>query len=175
MTRSRSASTRATSIRPSLLEAGHLDAVCTAARTHDLTVVLGIVERAPDRGGHTLYCSVVTIRHDGSIGSVHRKLMPTYEERLCWGPGDGHGLRVHELGAFTLGSLNCWENWLPLARTALYAQGEDLHVAIWPGSRRNTEDITRFIAQEARSFVVSASSVPYGATTCRRRSPNATP
>ncbi|HYJ92408.1 MAG TPA: nitrilase-related carbon-nitrogen hydrolase, partial [Pyrinomonadaceae bacterium] len=59
----------------------------------------------------------------------------------------------------TVGGLNCWENWMPLARTALYAQGEDLHVAIWPGSIRNTQDITRFIAREARSFVVSVSSL----------------
>ena len=85
--------------------------------------------------------------------------MPTYEERLTWSPGDGHGLRVHRLGAFTVGGLNCWENWMPLARAALYGQGEDLHVAIWPGGRRNTEDITRFIAQEARSYVLSVSGL----------------
>ena len=64
--------------------------------------------------------------------------MPTYEERLTWSPGDGHGLRVHRLGAFTVGGLNCWENWMPLPRAALYGQGEDLHVAIWPGAGRNT-------------------------------------
>jgi nitrilase len=85
--------------------------------------------------------------------------MPTYDERLVWSTGDGHGLRTHELGKFTLGGLNCWENWMPLARTALYAQGEDLHVAVWPGSRRNTIDITRFIALESRSFVASVSSL----------------
>ncbi len=81
--------------------------------------------------------------------------MPTYEERLTWSPGDGHGLQVHPLKEFTVGGLNCWENWLPLARASLYGLGEDLHVAVWPGSIRNTEDITRFIAKEARSFVVS--------------------
>ena len=81
--------------------------------------------------------------------------MPTYEERLTWSPGDGHGLQVHPLKEFTVGALNCWENWLPLARASLYGLGEDLHVAVWPGSIRNTEDITRFIAKEARSFVVS--------------------
>jgi nitrilase len=71
----------------------------------------------------------------------------------------GHGLRTHKLGPFTVGGLNCWENWLPLPRAALYAQGEDLHVAIWPGNVRNTEDITRFIARESRSFVVSVSGL----------------
>ncbi len=95
----------------------------------------------------------------GMICSVHRKLVPTYEERLVWSNGDGNGLTVHSLGAFTIGGLNCWENWLPLARTTLYAQGENLHVCIWPGSVRNTEDICRFIAKESRSFVIAASGL----------------
>ncbi|NQV86607.1 MAG: carbon-nitrogen hydrolase family protein, partial [Woeseiaceae bacterium] len=68
-------------------------------------------------------------------------------------------LRTHKLGPFTAGGLNCWENWLPLARASLYAQGEDLHVAIWPGNVRNTEDITRFIARESRSYVLSVSGL----------------
>ena len=85
--------------------------------------------------------------------------MPTYEERLAWSIGDGNGLRVHTLGAFTVGGLNCWENWMPLARTALYAQGEDFHLCTFPGSRRNTDDITRFIAKESRSFVASVCCV----------------
>jgi nitrilase len=141
------------------IEAGDLDDICTAARENAIAVYLGVMERAPDRGGHSLYASMVYIDARGAIGSVHRKLMPTYEERLVWAMGDGHGLRTHELGPFTAGGLNCWENWLPLARAALYAQGEDLHVAIWPGSLRNTADITRFIAREGRSYVVSVSGL----------------
>lgn len=141
------------------LERDHLDGVRAAAAEHGVVVVLGIVERPADRGGHTLFCTLVTIDATGAIVSAHRKLMPTYEERLCWGPGDGHGLVTHAVGAFTLGSLNCWENWLPLARAALYGLGEDLHVAAWPGSERNTEDITRFLAKEGRSYVLSASSI----------------
>jgi len=66
---------------------------------------------------------------------------------------------THKVGPFTVGGLNCWENWLPLPRAALYAQGEDLHVAIWPGNVRNTEDITRFVARESRSYVVSVSGL----------------
>jgi nitrilase len=141
------------------IEAGDLDGVRTAARENAIAVYLGVMERAPDRGGHSLYASMVYIESSGTIGSVHRKLVPTYEERLVWAMGDGHGLRTHKLGPFTVGGLNCWENWLPLARAALYAQGEDLHVAIWPGSLRNTEDVTRFIAREGRSFVVSVSGL----------------
>ena len=91
--------------------------------------------------------------------SLHRKLQPTYEERLTWSPGDGHGLVTHSLGDFTVGGLNCWENWMPLARTSLYAQGEDLHIASWPGSYRNTHDITPMMAKEGRSFVISVSGL----------------
>jgi nitrilase len=106
-----------------------------------------------------LYCSLVYIDQSGKIGSIHRKLVPTYEERLVWSNGDGKGLTVHSVGDFTVGGLNCWENWLPLARTTLYAQGENLHVSNWPGSVRNTEDITRFIAKESRSYVIAASGL----------------
>ncbi len=141
------------------ITSGDLDPVCTLAADNRLAVILGCIERATDRGGHSLYCSLVYIDPGGRIKSVHRKLMPTYEERLTWAPGDGHGLRVHPLGAFTVGGLNCWENWMPLARSALYAQGEDLHVAIWPGGLHNTRDITRFIAKEARSYVLSVSGL----------------
>lgn len=141
------------------VESGHLAPVTEAARALGTAVVLGCIERPADRGGHSVYASLVYIDASGTIRSVHRKLMPTYEERLSWSPGDGHGLRTHRLGAFTVGGLNCWENWMPLARTALYAQGEDLHVAIWPGGMHNTGDITRFIAREGRSYVISVSGI----------------
>ncbi|MFB3429483.1 MAG: carbon-nitrogen hydrolase family protein [Phycisphaerales bacterium] len=138
---------------------GDLDAICSLCAQRGIATVLGVAELGSDRGGHTIYCSAVFIGSDGAIGSVHRKLMPTYEERLSWGVGDGHGLRVHPVGPFTVGALNCWENWMPLARTALHGQGENLHIAIWPGCERLTRDITRFVALEGRSYVVSASSI----------------
>lgn len=141
------------------IEAGHLQPLCQAASQHQIAVMVGCVERAPDRGGHSLYCSLVYVDPHGVIQSVHRKLMPTYEERLAWAAGDGHGLRTHQLGAFMVGGLNCWENWMPLARATLHALGEDLHVAAWPGSAHNTADVTRFIAKEARSYVLSASGL----------------
>lgn len=141
------------------IEAGDLDALCKTAAKGRIAVALGCVERAKDRGGHSLYCSLVYIDRDGEIRSVHRKAMPTYEERLTWSIGDGHGLKTHALGAFTVGALNCWENWMPLMRAALYGLGEDLHVAVWPGSIRNTGDITRFIAKESRSYVLSVSGL----------------
>jgi nitrilase len=144
------------------IEAGHLQAVCEAARVQQMAIMLGIIERPVDRGGHSLYASLVYIDQQGIIRSVHRKLMPTYEERLTWSIGDGNGLRVHPLGLFTVGGLNCWENWMPLARAALQGQGEDLHVAVWPGNLRNTQDITRFMAVEGRSYVISVSALMRG-------------
>ncbi len=141
------------------VEAGHLGPLCEAAKERQITVVTGIIERPADRGGHSVYASLVYIDAEGVIQSIHRKLMPTYEERLTWSPGDGHGLRVHKLGAFTVGGLNCWENWMPLVRASLYGQGEDLHIAVWPGGRHNTHNITRFIAFESRSYVASVSGL----------------
>ncbi len=141
------------------IEAGDLAPVQDAARAAGVFVVLGVAERPADRGGHTIYCSCVCINAEGEVVSVHRKLMPTYEERLSWGIGDGAGLVTHALGPFRIGALNCWENWMPLARAALYARGEDLHVALWPGSAKLTSKITRFVARESRSYVLSASGL----------------
>ncbi len=141
------------------IEAGHLDKICKLCAEKNIAIYLGIIERPIDRGGHSLYCSLVYINQQGEIKSVHRKLQPTYDERLTWAQGDGFGLRVHPLKKFTLGGLNCWENWMPLARTALYSQGENLHIAVWPGSDHNTKYITRFIARESRSFVISVSNL----------------
>jgi nitrilase len=140
-------------------EAGHLTGLCETAADRNIAIFLGCVERAADRGEHSLYCSLILIDRLGTIVTVHRKLMPTYEERLVWSNGDGYGLRTHPLGAFRVGGLSCWENWMPLARAALYAQGEDLHVSVWPGNIRNTRDITRFIALESRSYVVAVSGL----------------
>jgi nitrilase len=141
------------------VEKGDLDGICDLAREHELAIYLGIIERAQDRGGHSLYCSLVFIDNKGDIKSVHRKLQPTYDERLTWAAGDGHGLKTHKLKQFTVGGLNCWENWMPLVRATMYGLGENLHIAVWPGSETNTRDITRFIARESRSFVVSVSSL----------------
>ncbi len=144
-------------------DGGDLAPICAAAREGGVAVVLGIMERAADRGGHSLYCSRVFIGASGHaagrILSVHRKLMPTYEERLAWAPGDGAGLVTHDVGGFSVGALNCWENWMPLARAALYAAGENLHVMLWPGSAALTRDITRFAALEGRSYVLSAGAI----------------
>ncbi|GAA1711143.1 carbon-nitrogen hydrolase family protein [Fodinicola feengrottensis] len=124
---------------------------------HDLGVFvyLGTTERS----GGTIFCTLVAIDPAAGIVSTHRKLMPTYEERLVWGIGDGHGLRVHPVGPTRVGGLNCWENWMPQARHALYAQSEELHVSVWPGNPHNTADLPRFIAREGRVFCLAANGL----------------
>jgi nitrilase len=141
------------------IERGDLEEICAFAKANSIAIYLGIIERPSDRGGHSLYASLVYIDQNGIIQSVHRKLQPTYDERLTWAPGDGHGLVTHKLKDFTVSGLNCWENWMPLPRATMYAQGTNLHVASWPGSDHNTKDITRFIAREGRTFVLSVSSM----------------
>lgn len=139
------------------VEDGDLQPLCDLAKQHRMAVYVGTIERPRDRTALSLYCSMIYIDQTGHIKSVHRKLMPTYEERLVWSPGDGNGLITHSIGNFTVGGLNCWENWMPLPRAALYGQGESLHVAIWPGSEHNTRDITPFLAREGRSYSIAVS------------------
>ena len=134
--------------------------VVEAVRDRGVFTYLGTAERGTGPGRGTVYCTLLAIDPELGVLSAHRKLMPTFEERLAWGIGDGHGLRVHDgPGGTKVGGLNCWENWMPLARTSMYAGGEDLHVAVWPGGVGQTRDITRFIAREGRVFVLSAGSL----------------
>ena len=140
------------------LDGPDVGAVVEAARDLGVFTYLGIAERGPGPARGTVFCTLVAIDPERGIVSAHRKLQPTYEERLAWGQGDGHGLRVHALrDDLRVGGLNCWENWMPLARTAMYAGGEDVHVAAWPGAVRLTESSTRFIAREGRVYCLSAS------------------
>ncbi|MGW4830268.1 carbon-nitrogen hydrolase family protein [Amycolatopsis japonica] len=105
-----------------------VDVLCEAARAAGAHIVIGANERDPNSTG-TLYNSVLTIGSDGTLLGVHRKLMPTWAEKLTWGRGDGSSIRVHETSIGRLGALACGENTNPLARFALLAQGEQVHVA----------------------------------------------
>ena len=140
-----------------VIERGDLNILCDLAREKRIAIYVGIVEKPAERG-ESLYAALVFINQNGEIKSVQRNLVPTYEERLVWANGDGNGLCVHNVGAFTVGGLNCWENWNPLARAALYGQGEDFHVCVFPGGIHNV-DITKFIAKESRSYCVSGCSI----------------
>lgn len=129
-----------------------------AATAHNLTIMIGVMERGRANGRGTLWCTALTVHPDGAW-TAHRKLVPTYEERLAWGPGDAHGLVVHQVDDWKVSVLNCWENWMPAARLALYAQGTELHVSLWPGTPSNTRDITRFTAREGRVYTLASSGV----------------
>ena len=139
------------------IDRGDLDPVVDAARAHEQFVYLGVAERS--RSGTSIHCSLVAIHPDDGVVGVHRKLKPTYGERLVWADGDGAGLRVHDVRGVRVSGLNCWENWMPLARAALYAQGPQVHAATWPGSPATSHDISRFVAMEGRMFVVSSGAV----------------
>jgi len=134
-----------------------LRTVVECVRDHGVFTYLGIAERGPGRG--TVYCTLLAIDPVAGVCGVHRKLVPTFEERLVWGNGDGHGLQVHQVGGARVGGLCCWENWMPLARHALYAQAPDLHVSVWPGSTRLTGDITRFVALEGRVYSLAVGAL----------------
>ncbi len=131
--------------------------ICAEATDLGVAVMTGIVERAGSGG--SVYASLVTILPDKGVVNVHRKLKPTFHERLLWADGDGHGLAVQDWKGIRVGGLNCYENWQPLARQALYQQGEQLHIATWPGDLDVTDHITQFIAMEGRVYVVSVSGL----------------
>ncbi|WP_208539080.1 carbon-nitrogen hydrolase family protein [Algihabitans albus] len=134
-----------------------IGAIAKEAGSLGVFLYVGIVERSGSRG--SVYASLVAIDPDKGVVGVHRKLKPTFHERLLWADGDGHGLQVHDWKGTRVGGLNCYENWQPLARQALYDQGEQIHIATWPGDLDVTQDITRFIALEGRLYVVSVSGL----------------
>jgi nitrilase len=111
------------------LSRDELAPVFVAARQHQVTVVCGIHERDADFSRNTLYNTVVTIGPDGALLNRHRKVMPTSPERMVWGFGDAAGLKAVDTPCGRIGALICWENYLPLARCAMYAQGVDIYVA----------------------------------------------
>lgn len=130
--------------------------IAEVAKQAGIYVYLGVAERGVGNASGTVFCTLVAVDPRDGVVNMHRKLMPTHGERLVWGRGDGHGLRVQELpGGWHVGGLNCWENWMPQARHAIYAGGAELFIALWPGAVRNTVDITRFTAIEGRCYVLS--------------------
>lgn len=126
--------------------------IAAAAREHGVALVVGVHERA----GRTLYNSLLTFASDGSLANHHRKLVPTYHERLIWGQGDGRGLTAPLVGDVRLGGLICWEHWMPLTRQVMHDAGEDVHVAAWPAVQDLHQVASRHYAFEGRCFVIAA-------------------
>lgn len=133
---------------------GDLNPICEAARKHEITVSVGMQERDTDFSRGTVYNTVVVIGPDGTILNRHRKLTPTYEERMVWGKGDGTGLRVVETPVGRVSTLICWENYIPFARYAMYSQGAEIYVAPTWDYGENWIIAMRFIAVEGRCWVL---------------------
>jgi predicted amidohydrolase len=127
---------------------------------HGVTLAIGVVERVdkgPGRG--TLYNSLLLFGPGGELLNHHRKLVPTYTERMVWGQGDAEGVRAVDSPAGRVGGLICWEHWMPLARQALHESGEDIHVALWPTVKETSLLASRHYAFEGRCFVVAVGSL----------------
>ncbi|WP_019153588.1 carbon-nitrogen hydrolase family protein [Robertmurraya massiliosenegalensis] len=126
-----------------------------AAREAGVYLIMGVTERDQEYSGGTLYCSVIFIGPDGSLMGKHRKLKPTAAERIVWGEGDGSTLPVFKTPYGKIGALICWENYMPLARAAMYAQGIQLYIAPTADARESWQSTIRHIAMEGRCFVLS--------------------
>jgi len=133
----------------------HLDRLLQVARKTGTYVVLGAHERL----GGTLYNTMIFIHKDGEQFLVHRKLVPTYTERLVWGRGDGSTLSVLDTEWGKVGGLICWEHWMPLARAAMHAKKETIHVAQWPWVPGLHQLASRHYAFEGQCFVIAAGCV----------------
>jgi nitrilase len=133
-----------------------LEPVRAATGTAGVTVVMGINERDGSIGRTTLYNSAVVIGPDGTILNRHRKLMPTNPERMVWGFGDASGLKAVDTPVGRIGVLLCWENYMPLARFALYAQGIDIHIAPTYDSGEGWTGTLQHIAREGGCWVIGA-------------------
>lgn len=144
------------------LASGDLEPLCEAARRHGLTIVCGLNECDRSLGGGTLYNSVVVIGADGALLNRHRKLMPTNPERMVHGLGDASGLRTVDTPFGRLGTLICWENYMPLARYALYAEGVEIYVAPTYDSGEGWLASLRHIALEGRCWVLGSGTVLRG-------------
>ena len=127
-----------------------------AAAEHDVVVVCGVHEREGSFSRATIYNTLVTIGADGSVLNRHRKLVPTNPERMVWGQGDASGLRVVDTAFGRLGGLICWENYMPLARYALYAEGVQIYIASTWDSGETWLSSMRHIAAEGRCWVIGS-------------------
>lgn len=125
-----------------------------AAKDSGVYLSIGVIERDGVSGGETLYCSMLYFSPDGELIGKHRKLKPTGSERLIWGQGDGSTLAAFSTEFGKIGGLICWENYMPLARMAMYGQGVEIYLAPTADSRETWQATMRHIACEGRCFVL---------------------
>ena len=130
-----------------------IDRLSSIAKENKLYLIIGVIER--DKNGSTLYCSILYFDPKGEFLGKHRKLKPTGAERLIWGEGDGSTLTVIDTPYGRIGGLICWENYMPLARVAMYQQGLDIYIAPTADARDNWQATMKHIALESRCFVLA--------------------
>jgi len=144
-----------------------------AARRNAACVVCGVNERDAQFSGGTLYNTVVVIGPDGALLNRHRKLMPTNPERMVWGFGDATGLRAIDTPCGRIGTLICWESYMPLARSALYAQGIDIYIAPTYDNGERCIATAQHIAREGGCWVLSSGCAFQGRDIARAMPPKA--
>ncbi len=138
------------------IDGPELQQISQLAQEHQMVICLGFNEKVSQGAGHgTLYNSLVIIDADGQVQNHHRKLVPTYTERLVHGAGDARGLRAAETSIGRVGALICWEHWMPLTRQAMHLAHEEIHVALWPTVHEMHQVASRHYAFEGRCFVVA--------------------
>lgn len=131
--------------------------ICEQVAKYKLTLCLGLNEKVNSGPGNgTIYNSFVIIGKDGTLLNHHRKLMPTFTEKMLYGLGDGQGLKAVETGFGRVGGSICWEHWMPLNRQALHDSGEHIHIALWPKVHEMHQVVSRQYAFEGRCFVLAA-------------------
>ncbi|MCK5004799.1 MAG: carbon-nitrogen hydrolase family protein [Candidatus Aminicenantes bacterium] len=124
------------------------------AKKHGVYVAIGVIEKDSDFSKGTLYCTLLYFGKDGEILGKHRKLKPTGSERLIWGEGDGSTLTVVDTELGKIGGLICWENYMPMARMAIYGKGVEIYIAPTADQRERWQATMRHIALEGRCFVL---------------------
>jgi nitrilase len=130
------------------------EALGKAAQEAGAYLAVGVIERDGRSSRGTLYCTLLYFGPDGRLLGKHRKLKPTAAERLIWGEGDGSTLTVLDTDLGRLGGLICWENYMPLARMALYGKGVEIYLAPTADARDTWQATLRHIACEGRCFVL---------------------
>ena len=138
------------------------ETLSSLARRSKIVIAIGINEKVERVKAHgTLFNSFLLFNSNGELVNHHRKLIPTYSERLVWGQGDPRGLKVADTSAGIVGGSICWEHWMPLTRQHLHNQGEQIHVSMWPGVSDMHQVASRHYAFEGRCFVLACGLVMY--------------
>ncbi|MEL6926423.1 MAG: carbon-nitrogen hydrolase family protein [Bacteroidota bacterium] len=130
------------------------------ARQHSVVIGIGVNEVvARGHANGTIFNSFLLFDEQGRLAVHHRKLMPTFTEKMVYGHGDGHGLRAASTSLGRIGGLICWEHWMPLTRQAMHLEAEHIHLALWPKVHDMLQVASRSYAFEARCFVIAAGQI----------------